>query len=203
MIRLVFLTIGFLALVGLVWHIGPSQIYLAVERLGALAIFVILLPLVLVYGLEAYGWQLTLGSLAPRVGFLRLFAIRMAGEAINVTTPTGYVGGEPMKAYLLQRYGVNLVDGLASVVTAKTTLVLAQILFMLMGVGLTVWILGSSNYDLLAALVSVGMLALGLFLLFAVQRYGIGAGLLRLLRAIKDSTCFSLKPRKAKLRRVG
>ncbi len=198
MIRLVFLIIGFLALVGLVWYIGPSQIFLAVEQLSSLAIFVIFLTMVPVYGLEAYGWQLTLGSLTTRVGFLRLFAVRMAGEAINMTTPTGYVGGEPMKAYLLQQYGVDLVDGLASVVTAKTTLVLAQILFMLMGMGLTVWILGSSDYNLLAALVSVGMLALGLFLLFAVQRYGIGAGLLRLLRAIKIRLAF-LEAREAKL----
>ena len=201
MIRLVFLIIGFFAVVGLIWHIGPSHIFLAVEQLGALAILIILLPMVLVYGLEAYGWQLTLGSLASRVGFFRLFAVRMAGEAINVTTPTGYVGGEPIKAYLLQQYGVNLVDGLASVVTAKTTMVLAQILFMLMGVGLTVWILGSSEYHVLAAFVSLGMLALGLFLLYAVQQYGIGAGLLGLLRATKIRLAF-LEAREAKLRQL-
>lgn len=198
MIRLVFLTIGFLALGALIWHIGPSQIFLAVHQLGPMAVFIILLPMILVYGLEAYGWQLTLGSLASPVGFLRLFAVRMAGEAINVTTPTGYVGGEPMKAYLLQQYGVSMVNGLASVVTAKTTMVLAQILFMLMGVGLTVWILGSSDYNVLAAFVSLGMLALGLFLLFAVQRYGIGAGLLHLLRGLSIRISF-FESREAKL----
>ena len=190
MIRLVFLTIGTLFLLGLIWHIGPSQIYLVLDRLGPVVLLVMLLPMVLVYGLEAYGWQLTLGALGSRVGLFRLFAVRMAGEAINVTTPTGYVGGEPMKAYLLQQYGVTMVEGLASVVTAKTTMVLAQILFMLMGVGLTVWILGSSDYDVLAVILSVGMLMMGLVLLYAVQRYGIGAGLLRLLRVMRIHLSF-------------
>ena len=198
MIRLVFLIIGVLALVGLVWHIGPAQITFAVGQLGPLALLVIFLPMVLVYGLEAYGWQLTLGALSARVGFLRLFAVRMAGEVINVTTPSGYVGGEPMKAYLLQSYGVNLVDGLASVVTAKTTMVLAQILFMLTGIGLTLWLLGSSDYNLLAAVISLGMLALGVFLLFAVQRYGIGAGILSLMRGLRIRWNF-LESREKKL----
>ena len=201
MIRLVLLTIGVLALIGLIWHIGPSSIYSAVAQLGPVALLVIFLPMILVYGLEAYGWQLTLGPLAARVGFVRLFAVRMAGEVINMTTPTGYVGGEPIKAYLLQPYGVRMVDGLASVVTAKTTMVLAQIMFMLTGVGLMFWIIGSSEYNVVAAVVSLGMLVLGVCLLLGIQRYGIGAGVLSLTRVLRLRLTF-LETREQKLREL-
>ncbi len=185
MIRLIFLVIGLTVLGVLIWHVGPSQIVHTTEQLGVVPIGIILLPLLAVYVLEAYGWQLTLGPWADRVSFLRLFAVRMAGEAINVTTPTGIVVGEPMKAYLLKPYDVPVVDALASLVTAKTAMVLAQILFMFLGIGLTFWILGGSDYNVLMAGVGLGMLAFGLLLLFVMQRYGIGLGLLTILRKIR------------------
>ena len=76
----------------------------------------ILLPSLLMYVLEAYGWRVTLGRWAEAIPFWRVLAIRTAGEVVNMTTPTAYVGGEPLKAYLLKRHGVPLIDGLASVV---------------------------------------------------------------------------------------
>ena len=69
--------------------------------------------MIVVYGLEAWGWRLTLGAYAGKVGFLHLFAIRMAGETVNVTTPAAYIGGEPLKAYWLKRYGVPMVEGIS------------------------------------------------------------------------------------------
>jgi len=197
-IRLVFLCIGLAALVGLIWHIGPSQIVQTTDQLGFVSIGIILLPLFVVYVLEAYGWQLTLGRWSAQVSFLRVFAVRMAGEAINVTTPTGMLGGEPMKAYLLKQYDVPMVDGLASLVTTKTAMVLAQILFMLLGIGLMFWILGGSEYNVLMASVSFGVLAFGLLLLFLIQRYGIGLGLLTIFRTIRLPVRF-LESREAQL----
>lgn len=148
-----------------------------------MALVLILCPMVVVYGLEAFGWRLTLGSYAQRVGFAKLFAIRMAGESVNVTTPTAYVGGEPLKAYLLKQYDVPFVEGLASVVTAKTTMTIAQVLFILLGIGLSFWILGPSEHYVMAALASVGLLAFGVLLFVMVQKYGLGMGCLRLLQA--------------------
>lgn len=178
MIRLAFLAVGVIALGGLIWHIGPSHVWETAERVGFGPFCIILLPLLVGYLLEAYGWRLTLGQWAGRIGFLRLFMVRMAGEAINVTTPTAMLGGEPMKAYLLKQDGVPMVDGLASVVIAKTIMVIAQILFMLLGLGLLLWVVGEGDYNVLAAFVSVGVLGFGVFLFLIIQRYGIGAGLL-------------------------
>ena len=183
MLKLLFLVVGLAALVGIVLHIGLEPIQQTVSQLGLFHLGLILLPMILVYGLEALGWQLTLGSQAYHVGFMRLFAIRMAGETVNVTTPTAYVGGEPLKAYLLKRYGVPMVDGLASVITAKTAMTFAQVLFILLGLAVAFWILGDSGHSWMAMLVSVGVLAFGVGLFVLLQRHGLGMGCLGLLRA--------------------
>ena len=178
MVRLLFLAVGLVVLGGLVRQVGLCQVWETVERVGFVAFCMMLTPFLVVYLLDTYGWSLTLGQWASRVGFVRLFMVRTAGEAINVTTPTAMLGGEPMKAYLLTRYEVPMVEGLASVVTAKTIMSLAQILFMLSGLGATLWLVGGGEYSLLLAFLSVGLLGFGVFLFLVVQRYGIGAGLL-------------------------
>jgi len=90
-LRLILLTLGLLTLCLIVWHIGPGNIYNAVTRLGPGALLLILLPSILMYALEAYGWRMTLGRYARIVPFWRLLAIRTAGEVVNMTTPTAYV----------------------------------------------------------------------------------------------------------------
>ena len=201
MFKLIFLVIGLIGLIGIVFHIGLEPIFHAVSQLGPLSFLVILLPMIVVYGLEAWGWQLTLGAYAKRVGFLRLFAIRMAGETVNVTTPAAYVGGEPLKAYLLKRYGVPMVEGLASVITAKTTMTLAQVLFILLGLGLGFWIIGDVNHYWMAMLVSLGLLAFGVALFIVFQRHGIGLGCLTILRTCGIRLKF-LETREPKLREL-
>lgn len=177
MIRIVFLVFGFIVLGGLLWHIGPLHIMRTAEQIGFIPFCIILTPFLVVYSLDTYGWWLTLGPWAGRVGFIRLFMVRMSGEAINVTTPTSVLGGEPLKAYLLTRYEVPMVDGLASMVITKTIMVIAQIVFMLLGIGLLWWFVGGGGYNVLAALVSVGLLSFVVFLFVIIQRYGIGMGL--------------------------
>lgn len=187
MLRLVLLLLGLLTLIGLVWHIGPDRIAEAASRLGPAAIAAILLPSLIMYLLEAYGWRLTLGVQAARLSFFRLLTVRTAGEVVNMTTPAAYVGGEPLKAYLLRPYGVSLVDGLASVVLAKTVMTLTQILFIVLGIGLAVLIIGGagSRQMGLAAAVSVGLLAFGTGAFVLIQSRGLFTTLLSLLRAVR------------------
>ncbi len=179
--------LGALTLSLLVWHIGITRIYEAVTQLGPSAMAAILLPSLLMYVLEAYGWQVTLGPRAKDVPFRRVLAIRTAGEVVNMTTPTAYVGGEPLKAYLLARQGVPLIEGLASVVTAKTTMTIAQILFILAGIGLGFWLLGSdgsAGQTVTAALVSVGLLLFGVGAFVLIQRQGMFTWMLKILRRL-------------------
>ncbi len=204
MIRLLLLVLGLAALVGIVWHVGLPRILEALGSLEPLALLFILTPSLVMYLLEAYGWRLTLGDHQRTVSFGRLLAIRTAGEVVNMTTPSAYVGGEPLKAYLLLRYRVPLVDGLASVIIAKTIMTIAQVLFILLGIALAFWILGesaSSKQLGLAAIVSIGLLVFGTAAFLVVQSRGLFVGLLGVLRALRIRIGF-LERREATLREL-
>ncbi|MBI3322281.1 MAG: flippase-like domain-containing protein [Candidatus Omnitrophica bacterium] len=97
----------------------------------------IFLYYIVIFGLDTLGWKFALTRQSQRrVPWVSLFRTRLAGEAVNFVTPTGYIGGEPVKAMLLsRRHGVPMSDGMASVVIAKTTLVFSMLLFILIGLG--------------------------------------------------------------------
>ncbi|MCP5108155.1 MAG: hypothetical protein GY950_32510, partial [bacterium] len=64
----------------------------------------------------------------------QLWRVRQIGEAFNVITPMGTVGGEPVKAKLLKDYhNLSLKEGFASQVIAKTTFLLALVIFLVIG----------------------------------------------------------------------
>jgi uncharacterized protein (TIRG00374 family) len=201
-LRYLLLVLGLLTLVLIVWHIGPGRIYGAASQLGPVALLIMLIPSVIMYVVEAYGWKVTFGPSAKDIPFWRVFAIRTAGEVVNMSTPTAYVGGEPLKAYLLKRHNVPMVDGLASVVIAKTTMTIAEVLFILLGIALAFWTIGadgSSGQTVAAALLSVGLLLFGTAAFGFVQRRGLFTWLLEFLRKIGLKIGY-LEAREEKLR---
>jgi uncharacterized protein (TIRG00374 family) len=202
MLKISLLFVGLLTLGMLVWHVGPGRIYDLTAQLGPVALLVMLIPSVIMYVVEAYGWKVTLGPSAKHIPFWRVFAIRTAGEVVNMTTPAGYSGGEPLKAYLLKRRNVPMVDGITSVVIAKTTMTVAEVLFILLGIGLGMWLLGgsdSSGRTIVGALFGVGLLAFGIAAFVFVQRQGLFTCSLQFLRRIGLKIRY-LEAREEKLR---
>lgn len=187
MLRYILLTLGLVVLSLLVWHIGPANIYEAASRLGPAALLAILIPSVIMYSIEAYGWKVVLGRAAQGVPFWRLLTIRTAGEVVNMTTPTAYLGGEPLKAYLLKRYNVPMAEGAASVVIAKTTMTIAEVFYILMGIALAFWHLGTGNsagQTITAALLSVGLLVCSIAGFVFIQQRGLFASILSLVKKL-------------------
>ena len=104
-----------------------------------------------VYALDTWGWLLLVEG-QHQLSFARLFSIRMAGESVNKVTPLASMGGEPLKAYLLNRCGVPSAEALSSVAVAKNVMTLAQIAFIFVGVvvGITLVPAKSSTFLSLA-----------------------------------------------------
>jgi uncharacterized protein (TIRG00374 family) len=185
--QVVLLALGLLLFAGLIYRVGLTAVLQALQRLGWLTPLVVI-PYFTSYFVDSIGWLWVLrrgfapaaGNPAP--GLLQVFAIRAAGEAVNGITPTAYLGGEPLKAWLLQRHGVPLVPGLASVLVSKTALMLTQGGFVFLGalVALHRW---RSEIPLLAAAV-LGLLlgALTFGLIIGVQRRGLFGILLGISR---------------------
>ena len=202
MLKLALISAGLFAIGLIVWHVGPERIYDAAAQLGPGALIVLLIPSTIMYAFEAYGWKVTLGPSAKDIPFWRLFVIKTAGEVVNLTTPAGYIGGEPVKAHLLTRHQVPMVEGLASVVIAKTTKTVAEVLFILLGITLAFWRTdsdGSLEQTVVASLVSVAALLFVTASLVFAQRRGFFTWLLQFTRKIGLKIAF-LESREEKIR---
>ena len=166
----------------LVWQIGPRAIGASFARLGPSLFIVLVFPFCLITAFDTLGWRYAFRR--DRVGFWPLAVARVAGEAVNGTTPTGSVGGEAVKAWLL-RDRVPFRESLPSVIVAKTTITIAQALFLLFGL-LVAWPTLSSHAAWLlkpmAALLGLEILAVGGFVY--AQTAGILAGSGRMLERI-------------------
>lgn len=119
----------------LVWKIGPRAIAVSFGHLGWALLIVLVFPFCVITTFDTLGWKYAFRR--DRVSFWALARARMAGEAVNGTTPTGSVGGEAVKAWLL-RDRVPFRESLPSVIVAKTTITIAQGLFLLFGI-LVAW----------------------------------------------------------------
>src|SRR4030095_14840240 len=114
----------------LVVSIGPGAIIQAFRDLSWRVLIILVFPFGLTTLLDTLGWRYAFRG-APRP-LPSLPAARRAGEAFNLTTPTASVGGEAVKAWLVRPWA-PLAEGLPSVIVAKTTIVIGQALFLVVG----------------------------------------------------------------------
>src|SRR5690242_20481199 len=129
-LRLILLGCG-VALFGvLLADIGPQPILDAFARLSWSVLLIVWFPFVLINVCDTLGWRFAFPR--GRVPFRTLFMARLAGEAFNATTPGASVGGEPVKAALI-RHHVDYHESAASLVVAKTTITISQVLFLAFG----------------------------------------------------------------------
>jgi len=162
--------VGLVLLALLLQHAGLAEVWGHFRAVGAWAPL-LLVPYVLVTTFDTVAWRIALPDRdRGRVPFTSLYLTRMAGEAVNGLTPTATVGGEPLKAYLLRRWGVPPADGMASVVIARTALVVTQSFFTAIGVAAVL-----DYFDRQA-------LALGVSVLLLVATLAFSAGLVWLQR---------------------
>ncbi len=158
-----------LAAVGvLAWEVGPEALWRQLRDLSW-RLPVLVLPYALVAVLDAAGWRCAFPGRRPPLPLL--VAVRLAGEAVNVTTPTATLGGEPLKAWLLSRAHVPFDEGLVSVVIAKTALVVSHLGFLALGLTLAAWRPppASALLTVMVTLMGAGIVAIGGFV-WAQQR---------------------------------
>jgi putative membrane protein len=169
-VRILALIAGVVLLGVLIAENDPAAIAASIRelswRLGILLCF----PAGLVMFFDTLGWRYAFTR--DRVGFGTLFGARMAGEAFNLTTPTAALGGEAVKTWLLRGHA-PADESISSVVIAKTTILIAQGVFLLFGIVLAWWSvrLDSALFQAMLWLLLVESLSLGLFV--AAQTRGL------------------------------
>lgn len=130
-LRVVLFVLGGALLGVLVARNDPRAILSSITGLSWRLGVVLCFPITLATLFDTLGWRFAF--LHDRISFRTLLSARLAGEAFNVTTAA--VGGEAVKVWLLRRY-VPPDESVPAVVVAKTTITIAQGLFLLLGVAL-------------------------------------------------------------------
>ena len=157
----------------LVARIGPEAILSSFVTLGWRLPLVLTFPYVLAALVDTIAWRLLLPGPVP-LGLV--FRARLAGEAVNLATPTMAVGGEPLKAFLLRPH-VPVLHGLVSVIADKTTIVAGQIVFLALGLLAARSALPPSSrlVPIMTGLLAIEVLAIGGFALVQASG-GLGGG---------------------------
>lgn len=131
-LRYVCLAIGAALLVLLVRKIGIGTIVDHMADLGWCFIPILTLG----FGWNALytmAWRQFLHRLGDGIGFWELFKIKIMGEAVNTLTPANFIGGDPMRIYLLKK-NFPLAEGAASVVVDRTLHSAATLVIIIMGI---------------------------------------------------------------------
>jgi glycosyltransferase 2 family protein len=154
------LVVGVLVLGILVYRVGLTAILDTLARLAWWQFLLVSLPYGLIAMVDTLGWRFAFAR--DRAPFWRLFGARLAGEALNLATALGSVGGEGVKAWLVRR-DVTYAESVPSIIVAKTTITLAQSMFLVLGI-VVAWFALPLNSGLLRAML----------VLYAVEVLGVG-----------------------------
>jgi uncharacterized membrane protein YbhN (UPF0104 family) len=122
--RTLLVMVGLAAIAYLVAITGLDALLAPFRTLSWRVVVVALVPYAVVAWLHTLAWRLVFPH---EISLARLFAVRLAGEALNEATVS--VGGEPVKAYLLHG-SAPLVDVSASLMVEKTAITAAQVVFL-------------------------------------------------------------------------
>ena len=160
-VRIFGISVGVGVAVYLLHEVGWSPIRHTMALLRWNYWIVLVYPMSWIF-LNTAGWRSSLQAAYSKIPLRRLALIRVAGETFNSLLPSGYVGGEPLKAKLLSQW-IPLHEATSSVLIAKSAQSIALVLFV--GLGLTIGkVEGPSPLRQPAALAAIGCLSAGVFI---------------------------------------
>lgn len=164
----------------LVLHVGLDELGSLARDLGWSLVPLALLPGALTHAAFLAGWWLAFPDAERRPGILTLGRCYLPGEALNVLTGLAQMGGEPLKAYLLRgETGWSL--GLASVISARTLRIVAQLLFLLIGLAFAVLTLDLPAPLEVGLVAGAVLLGAGVGVFFFLQQRGLLSQALKIL----------------------
>jgi uncharacterized protein (TIRG00374 family) len=182
-LMLVFFCAGMVLLGVMVQQVGWQGVRDSLQALGPwLAPFLLLEAIP--QGLHAAGWAACFQGPRAPLRFWQLFLVRLAGTAINQVTPTANMGGEVVRALLLESF-LPRAQAVAPVVIGKASVTMAQMVYLSFGALYLMWRVPLPAAWQWALGLALGLISLGLLGFVAVQRYGRLSTLLSGLRYLR------------------
>jgi uncharacterized protein (TIRG00374 family) len=177
-IKLSFVVAGAGLLASVLASIEFGQVLELIGRIGW-GFLLVLVAAFLAFTADVASWLAVLPGLPFNVRHgLLLWRVRLVGEMLNTVTPVAGIGGEPAKALILVKsFGLGPRETIASVLVAKTTILLSYIPFLTIGFAL---ILGNARLPddyVVAAGIGLVIYTAAIVGFFLVQRYRVASRL--------------------------
>lgn len=130
-LRIGFFLVGFFLFAGIIKKVGWESIQSHISQLGW-----VLMPIFAIgalwYICYTAAWKQIINQQGNGIPFFALLKAKLAGEAINTIQPANFLGGDPMRIYLLRR-ALNVTCLTASVVVDRTINSMAIVLVIFLG----------------------------------------------------------------------
>jgi putative membrane protein len=143
----------------------------------------IIIPYLVANSLDTVGWRYSFNK-KPSIRLRHLLWLRIIGESMNTITPAAYMGGEPVKVLLLERHGVGMMDGASSVVVAKTVMTIAEAIFILIGIMIAIYQIGTGSMLMKGVIWAMVAFIPICVMLLLVQRMGMFGVIMRFARRL-------------------
>ena len=170
-LKALYIAVGLLLLAAVFAKVELAEVWSHAILIGAGGMFV----LVMLYGaaflIDSFTWQMAMAGVPLNGRWLwRAFRVRMVGEVFNNIMPAAGMGGEPVKAVLLnQHYGLGFREGTASIILGRTINMVAQVLFLAIGFA-AIWASDLPGHFKGLALIGLGAFVAATAVFFYAQR---------------------------------
>lgn len=162
---------GLAIFVFLLWRTGFEAVGQILWK-ASWAFPLIFIPFALVVLCETLGWWFAFPS-TRSIRFTHLAGLTIAAKGVQFLTPSIVQAAEFMKIHLLRESGVKSDVAAASVVVAKTTIMIAELLFIGLGLCLALWHVTVDRAVAASLLVGLATMTLCIVGVILLQRAGL------------------------------
>lgn len=191
-VKIVFILAGLGIVIYLADKLGFESIVDNFRILGWRAVPLVFLAAIWYFS-YTLAWDQFLKRLKGSISLWELFRAKIAGEAVNTTTPASFLGGDPVRIYILKKH-FPVTESAASVVVDRTLHTMAVLTIVFIGIVAAFWRLPflplNMRYGLPIILV-ISSIFMGF--VFTHQKRGLFSFLMYMLKKLHIKKSFSTK----------
>jgi uncharacterized protein (TIRG00374 family) len=164
---------GLLLFAVLIWRSDLAVTGSLLSKVGWAALPLMTLPHALVVALEVFGWWFAFPQTGCRIAVVKIARFVVVSKAIQLITPSISQAAELLKIYLLRRAGFTSEISVSSVIAAKTTITMAELLFVGTGLGVIATHVALEPALMTSAIIGIFLMCVAVAAIVAWQRMGL------------------------------
>lgn len=153
-IMIVSLLVGFILVFLNYKKFGINEVVNSFKNFNISVLPYYLLVVLLIEILGTYRWSIILKAFKHKISLISLFFYRMAGFSVGYLSPQAHIGGEPVRALLLKREGIDFKKAISTIVIDKFMLLVTDIIFIFIA-GVIMFLHFSLSRDIKILFVSI------------------------------------------------